>query len=320
MSVQSGQPAARGRLPWQRWTATERDALKWALIFLSPWIIGFVVFTGGPMLWSLWLSFTDYDPLRDSANFIGIDNYTRLIADSRVTLALFNTVYFTVLYVPLALAFALLLALILNRIGGWSAGLFRTIFYLPNVTPAVAVGTLFLLVLNGHNGLLNQFLGLFGLTGPSWLNDPDWVKNGIVVMMLWSVGGTVVIYFAALRNVPGELYEAARMDGASSLQQFWNITVPMISGAIFFTLIINTIASLQLFTEVYTMFYGAQTGQTAGTERAALFYVIYLFRNAFEFFRMGYASALAWVLFLVIMIITFIQIRLSRRWVYYEGE
>jgi multiple sugar transport system permease protein len=320
MSAQAGQPAQRGGLPWQRWTRSERNALKWALIFLSPWIIGFIIFTGGPMLWSLWLSFTDYDPLRDRANFIGLDNYIRLVGDSRVSLALFNTVYFTVLYVPLSLAFALLLALILNRIGGWSAGIFRTIFYLPNVTPAVAVGTLFLLVLNGQQGLLNQLLGIFGLDGPSWLNDPDWVKNGIVVMMLWSVGGTVVIYFAALRNVPGELYEAARMDGASAWQQFRNITVPMISGAIFFTLIINTIASLQLFTEVYTMFYGAQTGQTAGTERAALFYVIYLFRNAFEFFRMGYASALAWALFIVIMIITFIQIRLSRRWVYYEGE
>lgn len=320
MSARTEQPAKRGWLPWQRWTVSERDALKWALIFLSPWIIGFIVFTGGPMLWSLWLSFTDYDPLRDQANFIGLDNYIAAVGDSRVVLSLVNTVYFTALYVPLSMAFALLLALILNRIGGWSAGLFRTIFYLPNVTPAVAVGTLFLLVLNGNNGLLNQFVGLFGLDGPSWLNDPDWVKNGIVVMMLWSVGGTVVIYFAALRNVPGELYEAARMDGASHWQQFRNITVPMISGAIFFTLIINTIASLQLFTEVYTMFYGAQTGQTAGTERAALFYVIYLFRNAFEFFRMGYASALAWVLFLVIMVITFIQIRFSKRWVYYEGE
>ena len=320
MSAQAGQPARRGGLPWQRWTASERSALKWALVFLSPWIVGFVIFTAGPMLWSLWLIFTNYDPLRGRADFTGLDNYITLVGDARVTLALFNTVYFTLLYVPLSLSFALLLALILNRIGGFSAGFFRTVFYLPNVTPAVAVGTLFLLVLNGQSGLLNQFLGLIGIQGPSWLNDPAWVKNGIVIMMLWSVGGTVVIYFAALRNVPGELYEAAKMDGANPWQQFRNITVPMISGAIFFTLIINTIASLQLFTEVYTMFYGGQTGQTAGTERAALFYVIYLFRNAFEFFRMGYASALAWVLFIVIMIITFIQIRLSKRWVYYEGE
>jgi multiple sugar transport system permease protein len=320
MSVQAGQPTQRSRLPWRRWTGTEREALKWALVFLAPWIIGFIVFTGGPMLWSLWLSFTNYDPLRGDPSFIGLANYETLINDPRVILSLFNTVYFTVIYVPLSLAFAMLLALILNRIGGWSAGLFRTIFYLPNVTPAVAVGTLFLLVLNGQAGLLNQFLGFLNLPTPSWLNDPAWVKNGIVVMMMWSVGGTVVIYFAALRNVPNELYEAAKMDGASAWQQFRNITVPMISGAIFFTLIINTIASLQLFSEVYTMFYGNQTGQSAGTERAALFYVIYLFRNAFEFFRMGYASALAWALFVVIMIITFIQIRLSRRWVYYEGE
>ena len=320
MSVRYGHPAGRGALPWQRWTGSEREALKWALIFLAPWIFGFVVFTAGPMLWSLWLSFTDYDPFRGRGTFIGLDNYATLARDGRVMLALGNTLYFTLLYVPLSMAFALLLALILNRIGGWSAGLFRTIFYLPNVTPAVAVGTLFLLVLNGQSGLLNQALGAVGISGPSWLNDPGWVKNGIVIMMLWSVGGTVVIYFAALRNVPGELYEAARMDGASSWQQFLSITVPMISGALFFTLVINTIASLQLFTEVYTMFYGAQTGQSAGTERAALFYVIYLFRNAFEFFRMGYASALAWVLFAVILVITVIQLRLSKRWVYYEGD
>lgn len=320
MSAQAGQPARRGRLPWQRWTASERNALLWALIFLSPWIVGVIVFTGGPMLWSLWLSFTDYDPLVDRANFIGLDNYVTMFSDGRVSLALLNTLYFTILYVPLSLAFALLLALILNRIGGWYAGIFRTVFYLPNVTPAVAVGVLFLLILNGQSGLVNEALGMIGIDGPSWLNDPAWVKNGIVIMMLWSVGGTMVIYFAALRNVPVELYEAATMDGASAWQQFRNITIPMISGAIFFTLIINTIASLQLFTEVYTMFFGNQTGQSVGTERAALFYVIYLFRNAFEFFRMGYASALAWVLFVVIMIITFIQIRTSRRWVYYEGD
>jgi multiple sugar transport system permease protein len=140
-----------------------------------------------------------------------------------------------------------------------------------------------------------------------------------VLMMLWSIGGTVIILFAALRNVPPELYEAARIDGAGGWQQFMNVTVPMISGALFFTIVINTIASLQLFTEIYTMFYGNQTGLSA-TADAALFYVVYLFQNAFQFFRMGYASALAWILFVVIVIITIFQLRLSKRWVYYEGE
>jgi multiple sugar transport system permease protein len=315
----SAQAPAVQRPSRRRWTGADRQQLMWALVFLSPWIVGFLVFTAGPMLWSLYLSFTNYDPLVDNPTFIGVDNYVRMLGDSQVPLSLLNTVYFTILYVPLSIAFSLLLAVVLNRAGGRTAGFFRTAFYVPNVTPAVAVGTLFLLILT-RNGILNDFIGLFGIEGPSWINDPAWVKNGIVIMMLWSVGGTVVILFAALRNVPGELYEAARIDGANAWNQFRSITVPMISGALFFVLVINTIASLQLFAEVYTMFYGTQQGTTAGSERAALFYVIYLFRNAFEFFQMGYASALAWVLFIVILVITLIQLRLSKRFVYYEGE
>jgi multiple sugar transport system permease protein len=303
-----------------RWTAADRQVIPWVLLFLSPWIVGLIVFTIIPMGWSLWLSFTNYDPLSETGDFIGLANYMAMIEDRRVWDSLLNTLYFTVLYVPLSCGLGLLLALILNRVGGFTAGFFRTAFYLPNLTPAVAVGTLFLLILNGQSGLLNQALGLVGINGPSWLNDGSWVKNGIVIMMLWSIGGTVIIYFAALRNVPGELYEAAKIDGASAWNQFVNITVPMISGALFFTIVINTIYSLQLFSEIYTMFYGQQQGVGAGSERAALFYVIYLFRNAFEFFEMGYASALAWVLFIVIMAITFVQIRLSKRFVYYEGE
>jgi multiple sugar transport system permease protein len=294
--------------------------IPWVLLFLSPWIVGLIVFTVIPMGWSLWLSFTDYDPLTDVGNFIGVENYLTMVRDPRVSVSLLNTFYFTILYVPLSMALGIFLATMLNGVGGRWAGFFRTAFYLPNLTPAVAVGTLFLLILNGQSGILNQFVSTFGINGPSWLNDPAWVKNGIVIMMLWSIGGSVIILFAALRNVPAELYEAARIDGAGRWQQFMNVTVPMISGALFFVVVINTIASLQLFSEVYTMFYGTQQGMSSGSERAALFYVIYLFRNAFEFFEMGYASALAWVLFVVILIITVIQIRLSRRFVYYEGE
>jgi multiple sugar transport system permease protein len=300
-------------------TGEERTQLLWALAFLSPWIVGFVVFTAGPMVWSGWLSLTNYDPLREEGAFIGVDNYLRMAADRRIGLSLWNTAYFTLLYVPLSIGLSLLLASLLNRTGGRAAGFFRTAFYLPNVTPAVAVGTLFLLLLNNPNGLLNQSLAAIGMEGPSWLNDPAWVKNGIVVMMLWSVGGTVVILFAAMRNVPAELYEAARIDGAGAWRQFTNVTFPMISGAIFFCVIINTIASLQLFSEVYTMFYGQQQGQTAGGD-SALFYVVYLFRQAFEFLDMGYAAAMGWLLFVVIGVITLVQFRLSKRFVYYEVE
>jgi multiple sugar transport system permease protein len=293
-----------------------RPETRWALLFLLPWIIGFVVFTAGPMIASGLFSFTDLR-LRPEFEFIGTANYERLMEDPRVPLALFNTAFYTVLHVPLAMGLALLLALMLLRVGR-AAGFFRTVFYLPSVTPAVAVGALFLLLLNGQIGLINAALGAVGIDGPNWTTDPDWIKPGIVLMSLWSLGSTVVIYFAALRNVPVELYEAARVDGANAWQQFRAITLPMISGALFFTLIVNTIASLQVFDQVYTMFFGAQPA-TQG-DRAALFYVIYLFDTAFTRFDLGYASALAWVLFIIIMIITFFQIRMSKRFVYYENQ
>jgi multiple sugar transport system permease protein len=293
-----------------------RSETRWAFLFLLPWIIGFVIFTAGPMIASLVLSFTNIG-LRRGFDFVGTANYDRLIHDPRVGLALANTAFYTILHVPLAMAFALLLAMMLLRVGR-ASGFFRTVFYLPTITPYVAVGALWLLLLNGQVGIINQFLGIFGIDGPNWTTDPNWIKPGIVIMSLWSLGSTTVIYFAALRNVPLELYEAARVDGASAWQQFRNITVPMISGALFFTLIVNTIASLQVFDQVYTMYFGRENA-TAG-DRSALFYVIHLFNEAFGNFRMGYASALAWLLFIIILIITVIQLRLSKRWVYYEND
>jgi multiple sugar transport system permease protein len=288
---------------------------KWAFIFILPWIIGFVIFTAGPMIWSLLISLTRYNVIRPPV-FVGLDNYEFLLADRRIPLTLYNTFFYTILHVPLQIMISLGLALMLTRVGR-AAGLFRTAFYLPSVTPAVAIGTLFLLILSG-NGLLNTALGYVGVDGPFWLTDSQWVKPGIVIMSLWSLGSTVVIYFAALRNVPLELYEAARIDGANSWQQFRHITLPFISGAIFFTLIVNTIASIQIFAEVFTMFFGLT--QEGPAQSASLFYVIYLFEKAFSDLNLGYASAMAWLLFLVIMVITVIQVRLSRRFVYYEGE
>ena len=302
-----------GASPTKRRFLTE-DA-RWALLFIAPWLIGFVIFTAGPMLWSLAISFTKYNGIRPPT-FAGVDNYTRLLDDPKIPLALFNTAFYTALHVPLQIIISLALALMLTRVGR-AAGFFRTVFYMPSVTPAVAIGTLFLLILNG-NGLLNQALAVVGIDGPFWLTDDTWIKPGIVVMSLWSLGSTVVIYFAALRNVPAELYEAARIDGANTWQQFRHITLPFISGAVFFTVIVNTIASIQIFAEVFTMFFGLTRAGTG--QQSALFYVIYLFQKAFADLNLGYASAMAWLLFLVILVITFIQIRLSRRFVYYEGE
>ena len=305
-------PATAASPRRRRWLGEEA---RWALLFLAPWIIGFVVFTAGPMIASLALSLTDYNVIR-AAEFVGLENYERMLDDRRIGLALGNTAFYAALHVPGVIVISLALAMLLLR-AGRAAGLFRTVFYLPAVTPAVAVGTLFLLILSG-DGLLNSVLGALGLPQPRWLTDPDWVKPGIVVMSLWSLGSTVVIYFAALRNVPLELYEAARVDGASGWQQFRHITLPMISGSIFFTLIVNTIASLQIFSEVFTMFFGLT--RSSGGQSSALFYVIYLFQKAFQDLDFGYASAMAWLLFLVILAITVVQLKVGRRFVYYEGD
>ena len=284
-------------------------------LFILPWIIGFLVFTAGPMVASLLLSLTDYDIL-GAPRYVGLENYTRMLADPRLRQSLLNSFFYALLYVPLSIAFALALAMLLNRVGR-ASGFFRTVFYMPSITPAVAIGTLWLWILNPRVGLVNRGLALLGIAGPGWTTDPNWIKPGIVLMTLWGVGGTVVIYLAALRNVPAELYEVARLDGAGLWRQFRNITLPMISGTVFFTVIVNTIHSLQIFAEVYTMFFGQMRSGAGGT--AALFYIIYLFRQAFEFLRVGYASAMAWLLFIIILILTAIQLQISKRWVYYEG-
>ncbi|MGW4499894.1 carbohydrate ABC transporter permease [Micromonospora sp. NPDC004336] len=302
----------RGRTPLAR-----REA-RWAYVFLAPWIVGFLVFNAGPMIASAWLSLTEYDVI-NAPRYTGLENYRELMADPMVARSLGNTVYYTVLHVPLVMAISLGLALLLKRVGRLQ-GFFRTVFYLPVMTPAVAVGILFLLLLNTQDGLINRGLALVGVEGPSWTTDPDWVLPGIVLMSLWSLGSTVIIYLAALQNVPRDLYEAASIDGAGGWARFRHVTLPMISGALFFTLIVNTIASLQMFTEVYTMYFGNRQTQGSFNSDAASFYVIHLFQEAFQFLHMGFASAMAWLLFLIILVITLVQVKLSNRFVYYEGD
>jgi multiple sugar transport system permease protein len=294
-----------------------RGEIRAAYAFLSPWIIGFVVFTALPMVISLYLSFTDYDQI-NAPDYVGTANYRQLIHDPKVALALRNTLLYAVMYVPTAMAVALGLALVLHRVGR-AAGFFRTVFYLPVMTPTVAAAALFLLLLNGQKGLVNRSLGLIGIAGPNWTTDSAWIKPGLALTMLWGLGGTVVIYLAALQQVPKDLYEAAQLDGAGSFARFRRITLPMISGSLFFTMIVLTINSLQMFDQAYTMFFGGQQNSTYAND-AALFYVIYLFQQAFGVLHMGYASALAWLLFALIIAITAVQVRVSKRFVYYEGE
>ena len=288
-----------------------------ALAFISPWIVGFLVFTAWPVFYSAYLSFTDYDVINDPT-FVGWENYQRLFEDPRIRVSLWNTFFFTVVRVPIYVVVALALALLLNQASQRASGFFRTAFFLPTMTPPVAVGVLLLLIFNGQDGLINEVLGWVGIRGPAWTTDPDWVKPAIILMSLWAVGGSVIILLAALRNVPAELMDAALVDGANAWQRTVRITVPMISPALFFVFIVNTIAAFQTFTEAYTAFFGA--GNTTYSNDAALFYVIYLFRQAFEFLNMGYASAMAWVLFVIILAVTLVQLKVSKRLVYLEAE
>jgi multiple sugar transport system permease protein len=293
-----------------------RRNVRSALLFLSPWIVGFLIFTAWPMIYSAYLSLTDYDVINDP-NFVGLENYAEMASDPKILLALGNTAFFTLVQVPLYVIVSLALALLLDR-AGRASGFFRTVFFLPKMTPPVAVGVLFLLLFNGQTGLVNTVLGWFGIAGPAWTTDPAWVKPGLIFMSLWTVGASVIILLAALRNVPETLYESAKLDGAGFWRTSMSVTLPMISPALFFIIIVNTIAGLQTFDEAYTAFFGA--GNTTYSNDAALFYVIYLFQQAFEFLHMGYASAMAWGLFLVIMIVTAIQLIVSRKLVYYEGD
>ncbi|WP_448073834.1 carbohydrate ABC transporter permease [Georgenia yuyongxinii] len=297
-------------------TRSERRELWAALAFISPWIVGFLVFTAWPVIYSAYLSFTDYDVINDPS-FVGLDNYRQLLEDPKIRLSLWNTFVYTVVQVPLLVLISLALAMLLDK-AGRAAGFFRTAFYLPNMTPLVAVGVLILLLFNGQEGLINDVLGVFGIDGPNWTTDPQWVKPAIIAMSLWSVGSSVIILLAALRNVPQELYDAARVDGAGFWRRTSSVTLPMISGAMFFVFVVNSIAAFQTFTETYTAFFGA-ANTTYGND-AALFYVIYLFQQAFQFLNMGYASAMAWLLFVIILVVTLIQLRVSKRLVYLEGE
>jgi len=299
-----------------RGSRLQRDERRAAYLFVSPWIIGFLIFTAGPMVASLFLSFTDYT-LVDAPTPVGAANYQQLLSDPRVAKSLANTFVYALLFVPLGTVASLGLAMMLLRVGR-AAGFFRTAFYLPVMTPAVAAAAMFLLLLNGQRGLVNEVLGWVGIDGPNWTTDPSWLKPSLALVSLWSVGGSIVIFLAALKNVPHQLYEAALLDGAGPVRRFSSVTLPMISGSIFFIVITHTISALQMFDQAYTMFYGPQQKETASDE--SLVYMVYLFQQAFQFFKMGFASAMAWLLFVIILVITAIQVRVGNRFVYYEGD
>jgi multiple sugar transport system permease protein len=285
-------------------------------LFITPWIIGFLVFTAGAMVYSLVISFTNYSLATGAATPAGLDNYAELFQDPKVAMSLGNTLFYAVLAVPAEIIVALALALVLDRISR-GAAFFRTVYYLPKMTPAVATASVFFLLLNGNTGAVNRFLETFGIRGPQWLVDPAWIKPSIVLMTLWTVGGTMVIFLAALKNVGVELYEVASIDGAGPIRKFFSITLPMISGAMFFNVIVLSIAAFQVFDQAYVLFWRDQTNSAPD---ASLFYAIYLFQQAFRQFDFGFAAAMAWLLFVIILVISLIQTKVGNRFVYYEGS
>ena len=299
-----------------------RERETWiAYLFILPWILGFLIMTLGPMIASAYYSFTNYGVQQiahiSPTETVGFKNYKQLFDDPYIGTALKNTFLYGLMMVPARLIVALLLAVMLMRVGEKLGGFFRTIFYVPHITPPVAIGVLVLTLFNGSYGIVDKTLAHLGITGPNWINDPNWIKPTIAIMDVWACGGTMVILLAALYGVPRHLYEAAAMDGASRLRQFFNVTLPMISPALFFCFIILTLAALNQFTVAYTSFFNSGSG---ATNSAALFYAIYLFQQAFKFFNMGFASAMAWLLFAISMVITAINIFATKRFVFYQGD
>ena len=282
-------------------------------LFLTPWLIGFFGLTLGPALVSLYLSFTDFDLLR-SPNWVGTANYVRIAtADPKFVSAMHVTFAYVALAVPLKLTFALAVAVMLNK-GIRGLPLYRALFYLPSLIGAsVAIAVLWRQLFEG-DGLFNQFLSLFGIHGPSWVSNPDYSLYTLVALSIWQFGSPMIIFLAGLRQLPKDVYEAAEIDGASRRQQFWKITLPLLTPVIFFNVVVQTIDAFKAFTPAFII-----SGGTGGPIDSTLFYTLYLYQEAFAYFRMGYASALAWILVVIVAAFTAFAFLTSRYWVHYDG-
>jgi len=308
--------AAFGILAWEKKRGIEgtrsayfRSQWRSGWIAASPWILGFLIFTGGPILFSIVISFCDYDVL-NPARFVGFANYHWMFTqDALFWKAIWNTA-FMIVGIPLGMALSLGIALPLNlKVRG--IAVWRTLFFLPSIVPAVAASLLWIWILNPNVGLLNNVLAAFGIHGPNWLQDEHTSKPALILMGLWSAGGGMIIWLAGLKGISASYYEAAALDGASAWQSLRHITLPLLTPYILFNLIIGLISTLQIFTQAFIMTQGGPVDST-------LFYAYHLFNNAFRFLQMGYGSALGWFLFLAVFGLTLLQIKLSSRWVHYE--
>lgn len=292
------------------WNAVRRNAAGY--LFLTPWLIGFLCLTLGPALMSLYLSFTDFDLLQDP-QFIGMQNYVRMAtADPKFIASMKVTFIYVVLSVPLKLAFALAVAMALNR-GIAGLPIYRAVFYLPSLLGAsVAIAVLWR-QLFAADGMVNSVLALVGIDGPSWISNPRYSLYTLVALSVWQFGSPMIIFLAGLRQIPADMYEAASLDGASPVRQFWKITLPLLSPVIFFNFVIQTIEAFKAFTPAFIV-----SGGSGGPINSTLFYTLYLYQEAFGNFRMGYASALAWVLVIIIAIFTAFAFLSTRYWVHYD--
>ncbi len=294
------------------------EAAGW--LFAAPWIIGFLIFSLYPIVISIYYSLTEFN-IFQSPKWVGLQNFINLFQDDKFYKSLGNTFYMVVIATPIGLVVALLLAVLLNQ---KMAGrpIFRTIFYLPSIVPAVASSLLWVWILNPQYGLINSVLKAVGIYQPNWLVDPNFTKPSLILMGTWGSGQTMIIFLAALQDVPRYLYEAAEIDGAGPFTKFFKITLPSITPVIFFQLIMSIISYFQYFTQAYILIGGGNGGSglngiSGGPENSMLFYSLYLWHNAFGYFKMGYASAMAWILFIIIMVVTAIIFKTQNRWVSY---
>lgn len=281
-------------------------------LFILPWLIGLVVFSIGPVFGMLGLSFTDWRISLDNLTFVGLDNYAKLFADPIFRISVGNTLYIVVGRVVFGVSFALLLAILLNqRVAG--IAFFRAVYYLPTVTAGVAVALVWIWIFNPRLGILNYTLKQIGIQGPPWIFSKTWVKPSLILMSLFSVGPIMIILLAGLQGVPRELYESAEIDGAGQWAKFRNVTLPMLSPVLFFVIIISVVSSFQNFTEIRVMTEG-------GPGESSNVLIWYLWENAFIFLQLGVAAAVAWIMFVVLMVLTGAQFWVGRRWVYYEAD
>lgn len=292
------------------------------LLFAMPWIIGFLLFSLYPIVMSIYYSMTDFNMFQ-TPKFVGLGNYETLLRDPRFYKSLWNTLYMTLIGTPVCITVGLLLAVLLNqKVKGMP--FFRTFFYLPSIVPLVASSMLWLWILNPQYGLLNMVLRKMGLYQPNWLSDPYFTKPALIIMGIWGVGSIMIIFLAALQDVHRTLYEAAEIDGANAMQRFFHITLPGISPVIFFQLIIGIINNFQYFTQAYLMIGSSTGGQlnvsSGGPENSLLFYALYLYNKAFSSFKMGEASAMAWILFVIVALVTYVIFKTQDKWVSYSAE